>query len=659
MILDRINFNNFGPYRGNQPIELTPPSKDKPIILVGALNGMGKTTLMDGLQLALYGKNAHCSNRGELAYDEFLRRSVHRGVDQADGAGVEVEFRHTIEGIEHKYRINRSWVNTGKGIREQVGVFRDGAHDSYISENWAEQVETFLPSGVSNLFFFDGEKIEQLADIKNASRVLSTAIHSLLGIELVDQLTSDLNVLERRKRFTVHSDETKKQIEIIRQDINALQELCSTITAQEVGEKRDTEAAEARLRKSKEQFRLAGGDLFIQREQILAEKAAVETRVTEAERELRELAAGFSPLLLVQDLLADVTDQAEQEKGVQESLVLGKFLKKRDSQLVQLLKHESVSEKTIKVVNSFFTKDDEKRSIASKTHCYLSFDDETRTELDHLQNTVLPEANNRSQHLVKHINDLNEQLLKLEKQLTSIPDPEALEGLKVEMAQAEEGARQAKARLQNLEARLEQLKNEKERKQKNLEALLFNNVDENVQYVNDIRIVHYSEKVRETLQAFRSAVVRRHITRIEHLMMESFRQLARKRTLISEMRINPENFGVDLFDHQNRILPMERLSAGERQLLATSMLWGLARASGRPLPTIIDTPLGRLDSEHRANLVERYFPYASHQVILLSTDEEIDKPFYEKLKARIGHSYILRHDEATASTSIERGYFWN
>jgi DNA sulfur modification protein DndD len=53
-------------------------------------------------------------------------------------------------------------------------------------------------------------------------------------------------------------------------------------------------------------------------------------------------------------------------------------------------------------------------------------------------------------------------------------------------------------------------------------------------------------------------------------------------------------------------------------------LRGLAKASGRPLPTIIDTPLGRLDSTRRRHLLERYFPVASHQVILLSTDEEID-----------------------------------
>ena len=107
------------------------------------------------------------------------------------------------------------------------------------------------------------------------------------------------------------------------------------------------------------------------------------------------------------------------------------------------------------------------------------------------------------------------------------------------------------------------------------------------------------------------------------------------------------------------MMPFSRLSAGERQLLAISLLWGLARASGRPLPTIIDTPLGRLDSSHRRHMIDRYFPVASHQVILLSTDEEIDIESLERLLPYVGRRYYLQFDETSRSTMITEGYFWN
>jgi len=119
------------------------------------------------------------------------------------------------------------------------------------------------------------------------------------------------------------------------------------------------------------------------------------------------------------------------------------------------------------------------------------------------------------------------------------------------------------------------------------------------------------------------------------------------------------SFRLELTGGDGKPLPFDRLSAGERQLLATSLLWGLAKASGRPLPTIIDTPLGRLDSSHRQHLLDRYFPVASHQVILLSTDEEVDEASLARLKPYIGRTYTLAFDEKEQSTTIKPGYFWN
>src|SRR5205085_7035875 len=165
-------------------------------------------------------------------------------------------------------------------------------------------------------------------------------------------------------------------------------------------------------------------------------------------------------------------------------------------------------------------------------------------------------------------------------------------------------------------------------------------------------------RVKQTLQKFRVAVVERHVGRIERLILESFRQLLRKKSLISALHIDPQKFSLELLGADGQAISPDRLSAGERQLLAVSMLWGLARASGRPLPTVIDTPLGRLDATHRINLVERYFPYASHQVLLLSTDEEIDEEHYKTLKPSIGHTYKLEYDDAKGVTSVKPGYFW-
>ncbi len=100
-----------------------------------------------------------------------------------------------------------------------------------------------------------------------------------------------------------------------------------------------------------------------------------------------------------------------------------------------------------------------------------------------------------------------------------------------------------------------------------------------------------------------------------------------------------------------------KLSAGERQLLAVAILWALAKSSGKTLPTVIDTPLGRLDGPHREKLIKNYFPKAGSQVLIFYTDEEVNEKYYQSLKPYISLEYKINYDELTQSSTFEEGYF--
>jgi DNA sulfur modification protein DndD len=134
--------------------------------------------------------------------------------------------------------------------------------------------------------------------------------------------------------------------------------------------------------------------------------------------------------------------------------------------------------------------------------------------------------------------------------------------------------------------------------------------------------------------------------------------LCRKERLIQRAEIDPHDFSMILIDSGGESVPHGDLSAGETQIYAIALLWALRQVSGRPLPVIIDAPLGRLDSDHRQNLVERYFPRASQQVILLSTDTEVDAEFYTAMEDSISHAYHLDYDQVQKSTQVSQGYFW-
>jgi DNA sulfur modification protein DndD len=132
----------------------------------------------------------------------------------------------------------------------------------------------------------------------------------------------------------------------------------------------------------------------------------------------------------------------------------------------------------------------------------------------------------------------------------------------------------------------------------------------------------------------------------------------RKLTLVERILIDPATFAITLFDATGHGVAKQRLSEGEKQIFAIAVLWGLARASVRPLPAVIDTPMARLDAAHRRHLIERYFPNASHQVVIFSTDTEVDRQAYLALQPHIARAYHLRYDEGARRTVGEEGYFW-
>jgi DNA sulfur modification protein DndD len=170
--------------------------------------------------------------------------------------------------------------------------------------------------------------------------------------------------------------------------------------------------------------------------------------------------------------------------------------------------------------------------------------------------------------------------------------------------------------------------------------------------------IELAARTRVTRQEFLHRATAAKIDRLSALISECFRFLLRKQTLVERIFIDPVTFAVTLYDASGQPICRQRLSEGEKQLIAVSMLWGLARASARQLPAVIDTPMARLDATHRQHLVERYFPNASHQVVILSTDTEVDRHYYPLLQPSLARAYHLRYDEATRMTVGEEGYFW-
>lgn len=651
MILDEIVLEDFGLYGGKQVFDLRPASPKRPIVLIGGMNGGGKTTLLDALQLALYGKLAILSNRGELAYDEFLARSVHR--HKAEHASIELSFSHHEAGAKHAFRVRRAWSLRER--RERLEIHHDGGIDPVLTEEWADHIEGILPIRLSRFFFFDGEKIEALADLEKSTDVLSTAVHSLLGLDLVDQVTADLQVLERRKRAEQKSEIEKEQLARLDEDLEALKERQRSLVEERAAAQNALDRATKRVRDTEARYAQVGGAAFEKRKEIEGKKHSKQERLQVVEDELREIASQVAPLMLVSDLLDMVAEDAEAERVSIQAAGFGELLETRDKKALEAARKAGAQESVLRALREFLSDDRSRRQRAARGERYLELTTEGQAALAGVFALLADDAKSRIVQLITQADRLEVDVDALDRKLERAPKEEdAIAKAAAARTEAQQVFEQARRAVADIDDQADRVSRELVAKMRLKEKALETSVEQE----RAARMLSRSEQMRMAFGRFRDKVVKHHVHQLEDLILDSFQQILRKESLIAGLRIDPATFGLTLVGQDKQMLSPERLSAGERQLLAISTIWGLARASGRPLPVVIDTPLGRLDSAHRKLLVERYFPMASHQVILLSTDEEIDKKLYEELEPFIARTYRLEYDDRAGATKVVPGYFW-
>ena len=661
MTLTELELHNFGVYRGLHRIPLAPNS-GRPIVLFGGLNGTGKTTLLEGVLLALYGKRTLTTKREGLAYDDYLRRCIHHSIPASEGASVRLRFTLRVAGEQRAVRISRVWHETSSGMREVQEVHEGDPGreflNSQLTTRWDEHVERIVPLGVAPLFFFDGDRIEGLADLANSGELIRTAVHGLLGLDLIDRLSIDLQLLERRKLARTTNNSVHESLKIAEQLAQRAEH--EYMGAQERVRRLETksERIDTRTNKVDERFKREGGELYTQRAALEDRLSQLRKTVQSLEREMRATATGIAPLLLVQPLLEHIRaeDLADQNRAA--SVALLKILDQRDRSLMRFAELTAPSEVgLLRAINDYLEVDRSKRRTDIASAEVFSLSRDSRSRLSALLDGRLADVREELQSQYTEFGDLFEQIDDTERTIAGIPEEDAIRPLVAQLRQARSAQTEVKRLLAQARQERDYLFRQYEMAKRRLATEHKKAIDQKWRNRGAKRVVTFSRRSRKQLAAFRKQVLIRNLTRIQHLVLESFQQLLRKTGMVQGLEIDPDSLTVTLYGTDGHTLHPDRLSAGERQLLAVSLLWGLARASRRVIPTIVDTPLGRLDSIHRQHLVTRYFPYAAHQVLLLSTDEEIDGTYLDKLSGHIGQSYHLRYDDTRKATTVESGYF--
>lgn len=660
MIFKELVLQNFGPYANRHVINLNPEINEntRPIILFGGMNGGGKTTLMDAIRLALYGQRAHCSTRGNLGYSEFLTQAVNNQASPIEQTRIELAFEHIINDQWKEFRIVRSWTKNPKDGKDNLGILDTDWPDPALSNTWDEYIETILPLGISNLFLFDGEQVKELAEQDTPPQAVIEAIQSLLGLELAERLSIDLDILASRKRKALASasqlsnlEEIEARLKQYNQEKELAQAALGTLQQQ-------LKEAQKNYQEAVDKFRTEGGRIAAQRSQLESKLDELAKATDNQRQEMCNLASDLLPLGLITTLLKRAKLQAETEAKILQAKVARDVIQQRDDRLLKYLDKLSLTSKQLEKIKLFLQ--EENRSLNPELEFnkkpWLCIDEEGIKQLDNLLEHQLPMQIDLASKQIERLKQLEEELDSTERQLAVAASPEDYQKLDRLVKEAQKELIKCQAAYEAGKYKYEEVTKAIDKIKKELEKYSEQAIDR----ANDEHIIKSVTKVQKTLQLFRERLTLKKLNKLEGEVTECFRYLLHKSDLVHRVAIDTNNFSLSLYDLQGLPVPKHRLSAGEKQLLAIAFLWGLARVSGRNLPVAIDTPLGRLDSSHRSNLVERYFPTASHQVILLSTDTEIGKVEVEQLREQgaIAREYLLKYDSQKRQTVVKTGYFY-
>ena len=656
MILDEIVLNNFGVYRGRHQFELTPVSADKPIILIGAQNGAGKTTFLEALQLAFFGKLARGQLRGTGAYEDYLRGAINRNAPSGDGAEVKVKFRRTMDGKEQFFEIRRAWSASARRVREVFEVVVDGKLDRVLTSQWNDFVDELLPPRIAPLFFFDGEKIEHFADLDRSSEIIGTGINALLGLDIVERLQVDLEVLEARKLGDNGSVDLREELSMAEAELQEAEQRARAENDSVASVRVKAERSALMLERAHAALESEGGDLFATREALTAERARLDVGLEHARKELRSWAAEGAPLLLVPELLESAAKQSEQETEIEATGALLTLLADRDRSALSKFKDLGATDDLIQEVKTFFLQDRERLEQTASQEMHLFLSSSARAALATLCGEGRATTLDTQKALLERLDALEEKRDDLERRLASVPAAESVAPLVKAVSDAEGARRQADIELDRRVQARDAADRDAAAVRKRYKAKLEKLINLQLQREDASRLFQHSAAVRQTLSLFATRVIQHHIQRIESHMLEGLQALFRKDDLVAKVTIDPKTFAIELHGSDGHVVAPDQLSAGERQLFAIALLWALAKASGQAAPTVIDTPLGRLDSQHRTRLAERYFPYAGEQVILLSTDEEIDERLYQMLAPHISRSFTITYDSDGKGSQVKPGY---
>lgn len=640
MKITKIKLNNIGPYRGENNIFDINVEKGKNIILVGGKNGAGKTTLLNSIKTGLFGTYAYGLRTNSNQYFNSLNKIFNyvEAKKKISYFGIEIEFSLIENYIENIYLFSREWKKVDNDISEKLVVKRNS---EVLDDEEIEQIQTklkeIMPPAVIDTTLFDGEKIAQIIDENKISEYLKEIIHVNFNLNIFEKMEDDVNFyIEKEKNRKVFSADEINLIEYRNKYSEAVKNQKNLNDVLEKYTKTEQEQ-KFKLRNLLKKFENYGGlnekDKFAMRSSLeMLENTRKENMAT-----IKSFLEDDVVLYLNYDRIVHIQKELKKEKPKQ--------LLQYVDEISQLLGEKKV-EKIRKELEEM-SSDDEKIKYTSTPKLYKLIDnfmkryeelsvDKLKMILDSSRED-LNSTKVYKQIIGKNENANSKDLQGLLKEIKTLEI--SLEELKNKIHDVEKDVKRANGEVNAAFIELETLEKKLDSERK----------EENSFFI--------ARKLLKISEEYKKKQTVSYLSKIADLAVKKFDEINKKENYITKIEINKDTYNISLYDNKGIEKDITILSAGEKQLLISAIVWSIFKLADRNNVFTFDTPLARLDKENRALFVEKVLCTISDQVLILSTDEEIVGDLYKIVKKHLSKTYTLINDEKEGKTEIKEAYF--
>ena len=660
MQINHIHVENYKTYL-MLDLDVSVKDEERPIILIGGMNGSGKTTMFDAIYGALYGL--------EIRDERHFRELFNSGVTDIIGKRIvlEIDFEGMIGSKTAQYKLTRTYQIVNAKAVENVTLHIGGTTYTYgtrtaqkdrtINEEAVKKIiKANLPKELSNYFLFDAMKTSELVKDEQINQLIRDNIKSVMGFNKYSLLVDvSSKMLDEMKAGRIENENLKKEFQ-------ELQERKRNIEGELSSLRNSYDDALGYANNNREQYNLlkeGRNKNDITKDQISRTEARI-NEIRKSEQAFRqnadELTKQLETDIFVQKLASSIKNEVEQ--------ILNHKLSLEES------KKSILSEKQIENIAGRVVAIIQKRYVTSQTIdlpsivsavMYEQEADEIKDRYDYLNNsdveaikslvnsTMMNPYNSFEQSRDRTEEEMKD-LPKLQRQLESYR--ESLAGDDFSMISLyEENER-------NMTSLKEQIR-EKETEITRIEKEI-GRYDFDIPNVPDPKF----ELMKQLPDFFRKLQHKLLMNRkrdIENMMKEQLNiNLVSYSGTIERVELSDsdDNISFKMYHKQGNEIPLNQLNAGAKQTVMQVLLKVLYELGDYEPPVMIDTVMGVLDKESRATIIENYFPNLARQTILLSTDSEIrTEDDYKLLEAYISKVYTVHRDKEHQCTTVSDDYF--